>query len=69
MIIKRKSAWARKVEEKKKYENVWSDWFAWRPTRINEYTIVWFQTIQRRRAYASLFKYNYDYRLKDNNGH
>jgi len=65
MIIKRKSKWARKVEEKNKYENVWFDWFAWKPTRINEYSIVWLQTIQRRRAYLSLFSYNYIYRLKD----
>ena len=64
MIIKKESAWAKKVKEKKKYENVWFDWFAWIPTRVNEHTIVWLQTIQRRRVYLSLFSYTYDYRLK-----
>lgn len=65
MIIKSKSCYLKHIEEKKKYQDKWVDWFAWYPTRVDERTIAWFQIIQRRRNYYMEFSYDYSYRLKE----
>lgn len=43
MIIKLESSLAKKLRRKD-----WHKWFAWRPIRIDENTVVWLQYIERR---------------------
>lgn len=65
MIINFKSSYLKKIEEKKKYEDKWLDWYAWYPIGIDDRYIVWLQTIERRRNYYTQVDYNYSYRIKE----
>jgi len=35
-------------KEKKKLEEEWHDWFAWRPIRVGSDECLWFETVERR---------------------
>jgi hypothetical protein len=69
MIINLKSSYLKKIEERKKYEDKWLDWYAWYPVGIDEDYIVWLHTIERRRNYYRdydmQFDYDYSYRIKE----